>query len=775
MVSNSSLNPRNLVDSAGKHVALGALLGQGGEGAVFDAPDAGPDRVIKLYHSPPTFEKQEKLRAMVQAQTQDLLQIATWPTDTVHDARTGQVVGFVMPKLKGYEEIYTLYVPAERKREYPAADWAFLVQAARNIAAAVATFHQMGHVVGDINPNNVVVSRSATIKLIDCDSFQIGANGRHFKCEVGVLHFTPPELRGKSLSKVFRTPNHDCFGVALLCFHLLFMGRHPFAGKYRNGQQDMPIERAIQEFRFAYSIGAAARQMAPPPNTVSLEIVPESMQHMFECAFGRQGVTLRPTAAQWVQELETLLQRLADCPTFVTHKYLRTLPSCPWCALEARSGVSFFTPRLRQRRRTFDLNAVWAQIMGVTDPGPAVQPRLTFNPVPRPIALPSGADHAQLVSLYKQEREHRRAAFAAAVKRWQNVQVAWQQHTADKRFEIKLQELQRRRDEYKKYQQLYQAERDKLHLQAYKLQLHDYLGRHLIRQAKLNGIGQIRAASLASYGIETAADVNGPRILAIPGFGPVLTQELVNWRRQLEKSFVFNPAKQVQTSALMQLEGKYAVHFAPLEKILSEGAAELEQLRQEILVQRQTLLLEINQAARAMAQAKADLRYIEQQLRAARKEFIRYRIAPRVMRSFGAIAATTILAFATYTNGPALLNGTGKWLNRWQVAWVMSQNPRAMLSPVSTPMNDIQSPSAGKLAVGRAIRANLNLNAWLYVAPDPKQRQIRQISQGEAVTVIGRTSSNIWCQVRLDDGQKGWLNCIFLDFEESLSVVPEIE
>jgi DNA-binding helix-hairpin-helix protein with protein kinase domain len=50
--------------------------------------------------------------------------------------------------------------------------------------------------VGDINPGNVVVSQQAVVKLIDSDSFQVALDGRVFRCEVGVAHFTPPELQG---------------------------------------------------------------------------------------------------------------------------------------------------------------------------------------------------------------------------------------------------------------------------------------------------------------------------------------------------------------------------------------------------------------------------------------------------------------------------------------------------------------------------------------------------------------------------------------------------
>ena len=86
-------------------------------------------------------------------------------------------------------------------------------------------------VVGDVNSNNVVVHRDATTHLIDCDSFQIpGAGGALHRCTVGVAEYQPPEFQGKDLSRLDRLPQHDLFGLAVMIFQLLFVGKHPFAG-----------------------------------------------------------------------------------------------------------------------------------------------------------------------------------------------------------------------------------------------------------------------------------------------------------------------------------------------------------------------------------------------------------------------------------------------------------------------------------------------------------------------------------------------------------------
>src|SRR5262249_54482282 len=157
----------------------------------------------------------------------------------------------------------------------PDADWRFLLHTATNLAKAVACVHKEGCVVGDLNPNNAVVSAEGTVKLIDCDSIQVTIRDRTYSCPVGVPLFTAPELQGKPLRGVIRTQEQDNFALAVLVFHLLFLGRHPFAGMYA-GRGDMPIEKAIAEHRFAYGADRARVSMSPPPHSLLLTDFPTS-------------------------------------------------------------------------------------------------------------------------------------------------------------------------------------------------------------------------------------------------------------------------------------------------------------------------------------------------------------------------------------------------------------------------------------------------------------------------------------------------------------------
>lgn len=367
----SPTHPLSVHDDHGRQITLARELGRGGEGVVFEvAGDA--TGAAKIYHTAISPDKAEKIRAMVAMRTAQLEKLTAWPRALLRTAK-GEARGFLMPRLTGHKDIHTLYSPKGRRVEFQNADWRFLIRTAANVARAFAVVHESGCVIGDVNHGGVTVAQDATVKLIDCDSFQVVNAERKFLCEVGVSTFTPPELQNRSLKGLLRTPNQDNFGLAVLVFLLLFMGRHPFAGRFL-GASDMPIERAIQEFRFPYSTVSKTAQMEPPPGTPPLGIATHEMALLFERAFSREGTgeRSRPSAREWIIVAEGLERQLRQCSDSTAHWYLRDLPQCPWCQLETSTGAFLFATVLRSPGGpVFDLDSVWARISSVQSPGPA--------------------------------------------------------------------------------------------------------------------------------------------------------------------------------------------------------------------------------------------------------------------------------------------------------------------------------------------------------------------------------------------------------------------
>jgi DNA-binding helix-hairpin-helix protein with protein kinase domain len=239
-----------------------------------------------------------------------------------------------MLKMPGRKPAHQLYGPNGGKTAFPKATFPMLVRATTNIAREMGSVHSTGCIIGDINHSGVSIADDATAVLVDTDSFQFSYNGHSYHCKVGVPEFTPPELQGKNLSSVFRTANHDNFGLAVLIFCTLMMGRHPFAGRYL-GQGDMPMDRAIAEYRFAYSPRRGSTFMEAPPNVPTLADLPLSLADAFERAFGPGGSTgSRVSASEWAAILSKAEGELVRCASSPAHQYFRSAQTCPWCRME---------------------------------------------------------------------------------------------------------------------------------------------------------------------------------------------------------------------------------------------------------------------------------------------------------------------------------------------------------------------------------------------------------------------------------------------------------
>jgi DNA-binding helix-hairpin-helix protein with protein kinase domain len=350
-------------------VRTGEQIGAGGEGTVYEVQGRS-DLAAKIYHQPPTPEKVEKLLALSRLGTGRLFKLSAWPVDLLRSEPEGDVVGFLMKRVNDGREVHALHSPKSRLQSFPEASWAFLIYVAANIARAIATIHEHGFVIGDVNPKNILVTRRATVFLLDCDSFQLSAGGKSYRCEGGFPEYTPPELQGRAFGAIERQPEHDYFGLAVAVFQLLFLGRHPFSGLYL-GEGEMPLERAIRERRFAYGADTESRQMRQPPGALSMAAIPEPMADLFRRAFLSATAAERPGPQEWIAPLESLAKSLKRCALHSGHHYFGELSECPWCAIETCAKIRLFNFPLTWRGRKrdhFKLDEVWREISSVNPP-----------------------------------------------------------------------------------------------------------------------------------------------------------------------------------------------------------------------------------------------------------------------------------------------------------------------------------------------------------------------------------------------------------------------
>ncbi|MDK9700713.1 MAG: hypothetical protein OEM52_11265 [bacterium] len=630
-------------DGSGEKVEIGKELGRGGEGAVYELKDDTRQLVAKIYHEPLKKEKQEKLLAMVGNQSPDLVNVSAWPIQTLHTKKKGPVTGFLMGKAVGYDPLHHLYTPSNRKNVFPNASWAFLAHAARNAAASIAVIHSHGHVVGDINQGNIFVSKNAVIKLIDCDSFQIKSDGGNYLCGVGVGHFIPPELQDLDLTNLVRTPNHDNFGLAILVFHLLMMGRHPYSGIYSR-MNDVTLEQAIKEHWYVYAPQASKRGLQRPTNSLGTGVLSDELNALFLRAFAPEGVepNARPTAKEWAIELEKFEKSLTQCLKVPIHKYHGEKSRCPWCEADMEKIVFFVDTSLPTLDTTFNFKNVRKQVAEIRTPGPApdIKVTKTFTPKPMPptlirakrmtylqrvgigigllalayywpyglfLGLPIGIWLAYLPVDKKNEYAIRELAYKSANRTYTDLAIEYKRDAGDSRFLAQLTIINTFLFDYRDLNNWMDRTKDEFKHHGKLRALQRYLSSFSLIDADLPEVPERQRVVLESFGVETALDVEWAKVYNIKGTTSVMATALLDWRNKLEEQFVYEERDQLEKEDELAYMQAYYNYRRQLESSITTSVQELIDLKADILTKRESMFEQVTEALNQREQLKLDL------------------------------------------------------------------------------------------------------------------------------------------------------------------------
>lgn len=248
--------------SGGHGFHLGALISAGGEGSIYETQLAG--QVCKIYHrNRLTDLKKRKIELMVSRRIER--PGLCWPREIVTD-RTGEFVGYLMPRAAGTTIQKAMFVKPVLKKRFPNWQRRDLVNVARTFIDHISYLHSLNIVVGDINPQNLLVTEDSTqLWMVDTDSFQI----EHFPCPVGTINFTPPEIQGRNYSEFLRTTDHELFAVATMIFMILFPGKPPYS-QQGGGTPADNIKSKNFPYPFTREAAKGVQQATPtsaPPGT----------------------------------------------------------------------------------------------------------------------------------------------------------------------------------------------------------------------------------------------------------------------------------------------------------------------------------------------------------------------------------------------------------------------------------------------------------------------------------------------------------------------------
>ncbi len=259
-----------------KSVKLGAILGEGGEGAVFKT---NTPYVAKVY-------KPEKTTSHRLAKLQALLRMELacpgicLPKALLYNSKK-EFVGYLMENAQG-EKLRNIFIKPLLQKKFPHWKKRDLVELSINILQRIGYLHSKGIILGDINPDNILVKTPKEVYFVDCDSYQVDG----YPCAVGTIPFTAPELQKKgAYGSYLRTIGNENFAVAALIFMLMVTGQQPY-----NQKEGQSAQENILKMDFSYPFGATSNKKTPNgPWRFMWSHLPRSIKEAFFETFNKGG------------------------------------------------------------------------------------------------------------------------------------------------------------------------------------------------------------------------------------------------------------------------------------------------------------------------------------------------------------------------------------------------------------------------------------------------------------------------------------------------------
>ena len=353
-----------------KSYDLGQRLGGGGEGEIYDIV-GNPSLVAKIYFNskfnpvPGNSNPRKNLKDMIETMLEQPVQpyingvlTVAWPQDLLLNQQ-GQFIGYVMPRVKSTHHIFAASRERERMQLYPHYTWKTSIAIAYNLALAVKIIHQSNAVIGDMNPNNIMIDEHGHVTIIDTDSFNITnkKTGKIYKCSVGISEMLAPELQGKNLAdprSVFNEKTDD-FSLAIHICTLLMNNCHPFGCTSFNISQSStstnPVVYNILRGNCPYVTNAKGKASSDSPD---VKMLPKDIRDLFDRAFNYTSSTAiksstiskRPSASEWQNALGKLLKsNMKTCKKLYpeVHVYPASYHKCPWCAIKSKAPTKNIT------------------------------------------------------------------------------------------------------------------------------------------------------------------------------------------------------------------------------------------------------------------------------------------------------------------------------------------------------------------------------------------------------------------------------------------------
>lgn len=287
-----------------KPIKLVKTGSSGGEGTIYTTDI--PNVVAKIY-KPGKVDKAkcEKLKLMM---TKNInCEGVCFPIAMLYNDQE-EFVGYLMNKAQGKELQKCLFIPQLLKKNFP--DWQRkdTVQLCITILKKIKYLHDRNIIIGDINPNNILVVSPNEVYFVDTDSYQIEG----YPCPVGTINYTAPEIQRKKFDTFLRTMGNEQFAVATLLFMIMLPGKPPYSLQGGENQIDNIINGD-----FAYASGERTNGKAPAGVWRYIwSHLPRYLKDDFYETFRKDGLqsteSTRFSDDDWIRKFEHYADLLSD-------------------------------------------------------------------------------------------------------------------------------------------------------------------------------------------------------------------------------------------------------------------------------------------------------------------------------------------------------------------------------------------------------------------------------------------------------------------------------
>ena len=323
---------QNVTDLEGRRYTLARLVGQGGQGAVFEVREGGGRLAVKLLRSANETER-ERLHRRIQAVKR--LDLQGLPIAAPVAVLRPPHAGYFMQLASGMSSLRVMMNPPLDGRSI--SQWYVatggLRARLRLLGTIVETFGQLhgrGLIYGDPSPGNILY----TFNKDEIRAFLIDADNLHIESDAAARGVFTPGYGAPELIRGDSGPNTltDTYALAVIAFEMLTLA-HPFVGDMVHDGEPELEEAAFRGDLPWIEHSTDLHNRCTRGIDRKLVLSPVLME-VFKLAFedGILDKLARPGIGQWAGLFSQAADMTIVCQRCGASYYGLKSATCPWCS-----------------------------------------------------------------------------------------------------------------------------------------------------------------------------------------------------------------------------------------------------------------------------------------------------------------------------------------------------------------------------------------------------------------------------------------------------------